>query len=564
MRTTDPAIADGLMRLPNVATSAAVPKLYTTDVETDPFAYGEKVYPFCCCIFSDDVSKRFWGDNCVPQMMEWIREHVPPGSIIYAHNGGRFDFFYFLDYFDKQSDSLVIVHNRIVQAKLEGGQVLRDSFKLFPFSLATYKKTEIDYSKFTRDRRELFRDEILDYLEDDCRDLYELVTAYWEEFGDSLTIGTTAFKRLKEMYDVGPELGYAWDKHLRDNYYFGGRVERYKIGVFEDGPYKIFDLNSAYPFAMRDYRHPSGVPRFGDRISEDTFFLRVSGHNYGAFPRRTEKGLTFAEGTGVFCVSIHEFNTAVELGKFKPFRVLQTVDFARSINFEEFVTLYYGKRISADAIGDKLRKLLYKYFLNNSYGKFSINPENYKDFCITSDQEEMPLCLCKTRKCKCDGWRATMHLTHHKMIMWERPTKQVRRMNIATGASITGATRSLLMRGLANADCPMYCDTDSIVAKGLSGVPFSSTNLGAWKLECTGDVLAIGGRKMYALFETDRGCEYEMGFSRCLKSASKGVNLGPDQIIQVARGETVLYNQAAPVFRLDGSIDFIQRNVRVV
>lgn len=78
--------------------------------------------------------------------------------------------------------------------------------------------------------------------------------------------------------------------------------------------------------------------------------------------------------------------------------------------------------------------------------------------------------------------------------------------------------------------------------------------LGAWKLEGTGDKLAIAGRKMYALFNG----------GECLKYASKGVNLTPQQIQLVADGELVTYNQAAPVFRLDGSTDFISRDVRSV
>jgi hypothetical protein len=522
-------------------------KIYTLDLETDPFEYEKKVKPFCAGLYDGENFYKTWGENCVEQMLEII-SRLPHGYI-YAHNGGRFDFFWFLKYAKPDAD-MIIIKNRIVKFVLETGHEVRDSFKLFPFALEVYKKTKVDYERFKEGARELYRDYILDYLRDDCRDLYDLIVAYFEQFGESLTIGTTAFKELKKLHEIGGELNGAWDKHIRDRYYFGGRVERYNLGVFY-GDFSVIDLNSAYPAAMRDYLHPIGTPKFGKEIGPDTCFLTVSGRNDGAFPARTNTGLRFDVRQGTFSTTIHEFRAALDTGRFKLQRVIQTLDFSRRVNFQEYIDKYYGLRVRSDELGDKLRKLLFKFLLNNSYGKFAINPNNYKDYIIRNDWEQVDLCDCERRKCICGRWRPTMIIPEHRIIMYDRPSVEVRRMNIATGASITGATRAMLMKGLSNVEKPWYCDTDSIIFSGRNNNELDGSKLGVWKFEGSGQELAIAGRKMYALFRNGEAIKY----------ASKGVQISPSQIRRVAEGEKLIYKQAAPVFKLDGSIDFIEREV---
>jgi hypothetical protein len=71
--------------------------------------------------------------------------------------------------------------------------------------------------------------------------------------------------------------------------------------------------------------------------------------------------------------------------------------------------------------------------------------------------------------------------------------------------------------------------------------------LGKWKVELECDAYAIAGKKMYAfrsstdLYKVRRG-EY--------KVACKGVELTPAEIIQVAKGETILYKPEVPTFSI--------------
>jgi hypothetical protein len=107
------------------------------------------------------------------------------------------------------------------------------------------------------------------------------------------------------------------------------------------------------------------------------------------------------------------------------------------------------------------------------------------------------------------------------------------------------------MRALAVADRPVYCDTDSIICRGLA-LEHSASKLGAWKLEAEGDRIAIAGKKLYAL----------MSGAECVKIASKGVRLSAAEVFRVAGGEIVTYKKEAPALGLNGATRYIERRIR--
>src|SRR5271170_3307359 len=92
------------------------------DLETDPFEYGVLIQPFVAGFYDGSTFSSFWSDNCVDQLVSYLQDKEP--MCIYAHNGGRFDFFYFLRHLHHD---VRIVNSRIIQAKM-GEHELRDSF----------------------------------------------------------------------------------------------------------------------------------------------------------------------------------------------------------------------------------------------------------------------------------------------------------------------------------------------------------------------------------------------------------------------------------------------------
>lgn len=525
-------------------------RIASADLETDPFAHNQMIYPFVAGFYDGTVYKPFWSDNCVDELFTFLADYKDP-LIVYFHNGGRFDFFYCMKYLN--AANMKIINNRIVQATFKHHE-LRDSFAIMPFALATYKKTPIDYANFVRSKRDRHRDEIISYLRDDCVDLHTLCTTFHQEFGDKLTIGSASMAEFKKFHQFSCGNG-EFDKRFRDSFYFGGRNQCFQSGVIE-GPWKVYDVNSMYPDVMRSYLHPvsTGIVK-GNKIDEKTCFVSCEGWNRGAFPTRNrDGGLDFTVPYGTFHTTIHEFNAAIETGSFECRRIIETRGFNQRENFAEFIDHFYNARLHAKESGDVIRTIFYKFVMNSCYGKFAQNPENYCDFFLTH-LDDLPPDWHDCDKSCVDDCRArwTPSFSCEEWIIWSRPLQRLSYYNIAIGASITGAARSVLLRGIAKASGIAYCDTDSIICKQLADVDVSNTRLGSWKLEAEGQTIAIAGKKLYALFD---------GTGACIKKAHKGAKLSGYEILSIARGSTVEYPNPVPTFKWDGSHSFTKRRIK--
>lgn len=524
-------------------------KIAVIDLETDPFEHGKMIWPFLSGFYDGERFISWWSKDCVAQIVAFLKAEKEP-MVIYAHNGGKFDFFYFLSYFKAD---MRIINGRIVSAKL-GRHELRDSFSIMPFSLDTYKKTEIDYAKFTGDLREINRDEIIAYLRDDCIDLWTLCSAFRTEFGDSLTVGAAALCELKKHHEFVTG-GKTFDDKIRKDYYFGGRCQVFKSGVIEK-PVEVFDVNSMYPYVMSAYMHPMcTAPTLGNRIDKNTCFITVSGRNFGAFPVRQEDGsLDFTSPHGTFHTTIHEFIASEETGTFQPTKIERTWGFDRVGCFADFVNHFYDARRIAKEQGDKIKTIFYKFVLNSAYGKFAQNPERYSDWSIAPVGEYPAGWHVCSKACDADcrlRWSPTF--INHDYIIWERPTEKTFYYNIAIGASITGAARAHLLKGLHHATNAYYCDTDSIICESITSVPFDNFTLGAWKHEASGTCIAVAGKKLYAIFDKQ---------GNVVKKAHKGAHLSGAQIRRIASGETFIDQHPVPNFKFDGSWRFTERRIR--
>ncbi len=160
---------------------------------------------------------------------------------------------------------------------------------------------------------------------------------------------------------------------------------------------------------------------------------------------------------------------------------------------------------------------------------------------------------------------------------------------MATGASITGFVRAYLWRHICavkkGGGQPVYCDTDSIAfiwPKKAGKMPFGlSKELGDWTYEGRYDFGAIGGKKLYA-FHADKATaarnkaawkqehpddtpDADDTADMRWKTACKGVQLDPEEIVTVAKGGEVTYRRDAPSMRVGtkGSMmTFVERTVK--
>lgn len=529
------------------------------DFETDPFKFGRVPAPFACGVLWRGIYAEFWGPECWREAADYMLSIEVP-IVWFAHNGGKFDFFFMWPVLE---NPIKIINGRIVMATL-GIHELRDSWAIMPFPLARYKKTEIDYGKFEPETRDTHRGEILNYLHDDCTDLMDLCFAFVKRFGLRLTIAGTGYRELDALCPQEPQ-NENHDERFRP-FYFGGRVECFESGIVKSKRrFKVFDVNSMYPAVMRSCDHPIGrkylrlaLPKLDkdgwiEGYPGALYFAEVEGHNLGALPTRDltgMKGLNFTTEYGIFHTMSHELRVAIELGKFRVTRVLEAQIPLEIQNFAPFVDKFSADKTAAKLAGDKVGELQSKYVQNAPYGKFAQNPEYFCDYLIVikgvhSDPEGVCDDTCEKR-CS-EHYRIDKESEHWRI--WAKASPHPRYYDVAIAASVTSAARAVLMRAIAGAKRPIYCDTDSIICEELKGVPIDPATLGAWKLEGSGDEIAIAGKKLYALFSKGEP----------VKWASKGTKLRPEQIRKVAEGGEVLWQSEAPNFSLTGTTKFIAR-----
>jgi hypothetical protein len=533
-----------------MAKKKIIRKLAVVDLETDPFLYGRLPKPFCAGFYDGENYAEFWGLDCVAQLMAHIAAQKE-NLIIYAHNGGKFDFFYMFDYLE---NPVRIINGRIVEATC-GKHLFRDSYAILPVPLKSYEKEDIDYAKMEANVREQHKAEILEYLKSDCLNLYNLVFKFRERFADKLTIGATAIATLKKFhpFTVGNK---SHDEKFRQ-FYFGGRVEALETGIIE-GLFEVFDVNSMYPDAMKNKLHPTGrryAYVHAPKLEADCmlkgfkcpfFFIRIIGKNRGALPQRTKEGLNFRIPHGEFFTTSHELRVALKYGLFEIEKIVEAYVPHETISFGDYVDTFMEEKIVGKKQKNKTMELFAKLLLNSAYGKFAQNPEKYFDYMIARDPSEV-LTLDDA-----DLWE--LYERHAEFSIWRRKSETEAYYDVAIAASITSASRANLLEALATSTRPLYCDTDSIICEKFHGRT-SDYELGAWKHEATLTRIAIAGKKLYAGFDAS---------GEVVKLATKGVRLDASEIVRVCSGHSVTWENMAPSFSIANPPKFISRTVKSV
>jgi hypothetical protein len=506
------------------------------DCETDPFLPDFLIKPFAIGFETPDCYIDFWGDDCVEQFFVYLAT-LKERYIIYAHNGGKFDFFFFLKHL-AQNTSPRIINGRLVQV-IFGKQEFRDSYAIVDIPLAKFQKDEIDYSKFKREVREQNKEEIRKYLKSDCSYLYQLVTEFHSRFGDKLTSASAALQVLNSFHGFERITSDAIDEMFRE-YYFGGRVECFEHGICKPNKgkrFRVVDRNSHYSSAMKECLHPiSATYELNDRITDETDFAHIVAFNDGALPARLENGgLDFNIRHGEFKATIHEIRAGIETGTLKIEKVLCAWEFERKTTFSEFVDYYYPLKVKAKADKDRLAEIMYKLVLNSSYGKFALNPRKFKTWKLTLGEIPSPFASDGYP----DGW--SLHSSSGEFYIWERPNPRQRWIS----------TISLQPPALQAPPAPASCAISHwqivlfIVTRTASSArnftgDLHDTKLGGWKVEAEGNLVAIAGKKLYAVFDD----------AKILKKASKGCTLSGEQIIDICNGAEILYSKHCPIIPL--------------
>ena len=569
--------------------------LAVVDSETDPFLFGRVPKPFSWGFYEKGNYVDFVDDKlstCTEKLLDYLIGRTDP-LLIYAHNGGKFDFFFFMEHGAIENPALII-NGRIVKACFLGIHEIRDSYAIMPLPLKKMvdkengSKLDIDYAKLEKEVRHLHMPEILKYQKQDCIVLFGYVEKFRERFGDKLTVGSAAITELEKFHPVSRQ-NTSHDIQFRP-FYFGGRVECFEAGKISAPPgrkLKIYDVNSMYPGAMRSFDHPTGaryvaLKDIGNKFNKRTgdikgfggvYFMRFVGRNDNALPRRNDETgiLQFNHPYGEFFACSHEIKAACELGLITVDKIIDVFVPCNYQRFEAFVDTFGAEKILAKQNGDDAGEIFSKLILNSAYGKFGSNANEFKEWYIYDDQAD------DAEKIKFEEWRdshptirggkdgkaisrgAEMVHDYGRFEIWQAPNPSDRGFfDVAVAASITSAARSMLLRAIRAAERPLYCDTDSLVCLGLSGVEIDDYKMGAWKFEGSTDAIYIAGKKMYSCLLDQPGKDGKPKY----KTASKGAHLDHNDIVALCAGKIVHWQSDAPNFKFSGDTKFVARNIR--
>lgn len=514
------------------------------DAETDPFMAGRVPEPFLWGCYHGSESSYYE----FPDKGALLAHLANYRAIVYAHNGGKFDFHYLRD--DIDADKPIMVINGRLASFSIGECEFRDSLNVLVGSLAQYAKETIDYAKFEAAVRHKHMSEIRAYLKSDCVNLYRQLERFFHEYGRTMTQAGAAMRYWKKTYKV-PFRAQTVGQSLRyRDFYYGGRVECFTTGHGRCD-FSVVDINSAYPRAMIE-KHP-----IAPDVEAENFLppagqlphsmVKLAAVAQGCFPWRDPQTgkLSFPDDGELreYAVTGWELEAALELDRVKIYNVLEVRRFTELVDFGDYVQTFWEKRRAAKAAGDKPGDMFAKLFLNSLYGKWAADPDKYAEYVLATDASLA-------------GW---VGAGYERRVPWGQrhlmsrplPEDKHRYFNVATAASITGYVRAALLKGMAACSGVMYCDTDSIVARDVSRLPVGE-GLGEWKLELQGDEYAIAAKKTYALHRTANSGELGMAAPKPepWKIASKGVRLSAAEIVRCAEGEVITSDPQVPTYSL--------------
>lgn len=373
--------------------------------------------------------------------------------------------------------------------------IIYDSLKVIPFKVKEIPKKfglqkskgEIDYTKYREIGYEMTEEE-KDYLLHDIIIVAEAMQFFRKQKLTKMTIGSNALMEYKKMIGkwqfekLFPTLDYETDTAIRLSYRGGYVYLNKNFACKEIGQGKVFDVNSLYPWVMKEKVIPYGVPVFFDgKYQEDNLYplyVQLFKCQFtlkdGKLPTlMLNNDLTFrpgeylesSEGENVtLCM------TSVDLKLFFEHYHVFDIEYINGYKFK-------GKKGLFDAYLDKWFKVkeensdkitgieglrtLAKLMLNNLYGKLATNPKT---------QSKIP------------------YLGEDGSVKYKNTEKEERKsVYIPAGTFITSYAREKTIRSAQlNLSRFIYADTDSLHICGLGapkGLLVDDKKLGYWAEE---------------------------------------------------------------------------------
>ena len=441
---------------------------------------------------------------------------------VYFHNFSRFDGIILLKYFAthgvKYTIKPLMRNHRLYELAVYLGKKLlfrlRDSLTLFPSSLNNLAKNlcpqlglkgTIPHDEVQVSNLIPLRHQLLEYMKQDIYLLGGVMLKaqeiYWTQYSVDIVTKLTLSSLALTIFRTNYYDQNNWPIHIpnrnEDTFirrgYYGGHADTYK--PYGENLY-YYDVNSLYPYIMKEYPMPGGVPVWrGNLEGEDLDNLFGFIEAYVVCPRnitrpflpyRDEKTQTLLFPTGEF-VGVY-YSEELKYARNIGYRIIPLRGYLfsnkNSSPFGEFVSSIFERRQEAKITGNEAMSYIYKILMNSLYGRFGINPkctitevcdlDRYNNLTMNSD-------FILGDKLS-DHYYIVSYFSNTGLVSdsdWSPP----RISAVQLAAAVTACARIHMYPYISRHDC-YYTDTDSVVlGSPLPEGEISSTELGKFKLE---------------------------------------------------------------------------------
>ncbi len=295
-------------------------------------------------------------------------------------------------------------------------------------------------------------------------------------------------------------------RHERMSYY-GGRVEAFRIGELPPETLYQVDINSAYPWVMRNcllpYKYVKCLTQPGILKTEFNtrfyFCLAYAGveTDIPVYPYRRNGRLVFPVGRFVTWLTHPEIVYALKHNHLRMVKYLFL--YRRRVLFSDYVDFFYSLRKRYQAEGNSVFDYMCKILMNSLYGKFGAKADEI----VLTEQVKNPDFSYQEILDADSGETLREIVFGFSRLVYKEGAREAPRAMVSIAAGVTGYGRMLLWKYIEKAglDNVFYVDTDSLIVntRGYERLRdcISPAELGALKLEQCACGGVIRGAKDY-------------------------------------------------------------------
>lgn len=297
--------------------------------------------------------------------------------------------------------------------------------------------------------------------------------------------------------------------------YHGGRVECFRIGTYV-GPLYLLDVNSLYPYVMREHDYPLrliattgkiSIAEAKDLIARYCLCARVRVNlREPCLPLLREHKLIFPIGQFETHVSTPELSYLIATDQLVS--IEETAVYERGRPFVAYVDDLYSRRLAERRRGNETTASHYKLLLNSFYGKWGQNGRKWTDVGPAEDDDIRFMRSVDAQTGEVVNYRSFGGRLQRRETLPESASSHP-----AIAAHITAHARMVLwaLMRQATREEYLYCDTDSILVSvnGLQHLrdAIDDERLGGLKLVREIGQLTLYGCKDYVI----DGCRVTKG-----------------------------------------------------